>query len=124
MHDYCKVISIFTLSGKQRGIPRGIPNVLMTRDNRTKKFDILSLPSPDQAAQMYRASGGRITDPDSFGDDPIALDPDKIRIRDQCFSKKYNSFTVIFNELVNGEPQKFKHALLYYIDITRRLSAS
>ena len=48
---------MFTLSGKQKGIPRGVPNVLMTRDNRTKQFDIRSLPSPDQAVQMYKASG-------------------------------------------------------------------
>ena len=114
---------MFTLSGKQKRIPRGFPNVLMTRDNRTKQIDIRS---PDQAVQMYRASGGRITDPSSFGDDPIALDPDKCRIRDQCSSKKYDSysFLVIFNELVNSEPQKFKHALLFYIDITSQLSAS
>jgi len=96
----------------------------MTRDNRTRNIDIRNLPNPDQAVQMYRASGGHITDPESFGNDPIALDADKKRIREQAFSEKYSSFTHIFNELVNGDAQHFKEALLYYTDITRRLSAS
>ena len=39
--------------------------------------DIRNLPNLDQAVQMYRASGGHITDPESFGNDPTVLDAGK-----------------------------------------------
>ena len=54
------------------GVPRGVPNVLMHHDKRTRHIPPSLLPSPEEAAQMYRDNVGRLTDPASFGDDPLA----------------------------------------------------
>lgn len=50
-----------------RGMPRGIPDVLMTRNNKTQRMVMSVLPSPDLAVQMYANAGGSLPDPDSFG---------------------------------------------------------
>lgn len=93
----------------------------MTRDNRVKKIDIRILPTPNEAAELLRGSGGSLMDPSDYGSDPIANDLNKSSIRERHFLEKYN-FTVIFSELVNAESHTFEKALLYYIVITKRLS--
>ena len=82
------------------GRQRGIPNVLTTH---TRKLDNTNHTTPDDAVQLYRQSGGRLTDSDMFGNDSIAFNPEK-----RTIILKYTSFGVIINELVNGEPQNLK----------------
>ena len=106
------------------GIPRGVPNVLMHQDNRTRHIQSSLLPSPDEAAQMYRDNIGRLTDPVSFGNDPLANNDEKKLIRESYFKEKYPCFQQIFHQLVNGVDTPFRHALLLYCDITTRLSRS
>lgn len=105
-------------------MPRGIPDVLMMRNNRAHRINVSALPSPDLAVQMYINAGGSLTDPTPFGCDPICGCPSKIDLRKSAFLEKFPSFSDIFQELVNGDSSKFKRALLYYIDITKRLHAS
>lgn len=105
-------------------MPRGIPDVLMMRNNRAKRIDVSMLPSPDLALRMYRNAGGSLTDPEPFGNDPICTNQEKVDIRESAFLKKFPSFSDMFHEIVNGESSKFKKGLLYYIDITKRLTAS
>lgn len=112
------------LAGRKRGIQRGIPDMLMMRDNRAQRIDMNYLPSPHQAARMYEDAGGRLTDPAPFGTDPIADCPEKKRIRDCSFTDRYPSVSELFHEVVNDNSHNFKLALLFYIDITRRLSLS
>ena len=106
------------------GVPRGVPNVLMHHDKRTKHIPASLLPSPEEAAQIYRDNVGRLTDPASFGDDPLGNNYDKKRIRDSYFKEKYPCSHQIFYQLVNGEDTHFRNALLLYCDITKRLSSS
>ena len=94
----------------------------MLQDNRTKRISPTLLPDPILAADMYRNGGGRLTDPEPYGLDPIANDLVKEDIRKKAFFDKYDSFDNIFNQLVNERPQMFKEALLFYINVTKRLS--
>ena len=105
-------------------MPRGVPDILMMRNNRAQRIDMSVLPSPDLAVHMSTNAGGNITDPDSFGNDPISTLPNKVDLRKTAFVEKFSSFQDIFHELVNGDSSKFKKGLLYYIDITKRLAAS
>ena len=45
-------------------------------------------------------------------------------IRAQAFDDRYPSYDAIFHEVVNLNPMLFKNALLFYIDVTYRLSRS
>lgn len=110
--------------GRGEGIRRGVPNVLMHQDNRIQHITPSVIPPPEQAAQMYRDNVGRLTDPAPFGSDPLAENHEKKIIREASFSSRYPSYEDIFHQLVNGETTHFRRALLFYIDITKRLSSS
>lgn len=59
-------------------MPKEIPDMLMMRNNKTQRIDMSVLPSPDLAVQMYVNAGGSLTDPDSFGSDPISCCSNKM----------------------------------------------
>ena len=101
-----------------------IPNDVMQRNSRITRLDLRHLPSSTQAVTMYREEGGRISDETCFGEDPIYSDSTKCSIRMQAFSERFPSFDAIFHELVNGNPALFESALLFYIDVSYRLSRS
>ena len=73
--------------------------------------------------EHYRNDGGHITEPTQFGVDPV-LDNEKIEIRDRAFADRYPSFDPIFHAIVNGNVRPFREGLLFYCDITFRLSHS
>ena len=98
------------------------PNDIMRTDNRIARLDLRNLPS---AVSMYRQEEGRISDESGFGEDPLAGDTLKASIRAQAFCQRYPSYDAIFHELVNSaNPALFKNALMFYIDVTYRLSKS
>ena len=99
-----------------------IPNDVMHRDNQVTRLDLRHLPSASQAVSMYHQEGGRISDEAQYGEDPLHGDAAKSSIRTQAFGDRYPSFDNIFHELVNSNPSLFKSALLFYIDVTYRLS--
>ena len=101
-----------------------IPNKVMRTSNRIARVDIRHLPRSHQAVRMYHEEGGRISDEKYFGKDPILTDSTKSSIRTQAFSERFPSFDVIFQGLLNGNPTLFKNAILFYIDVTYRLSRS
>ena len=107
----------------RKGAARGIPNVRMGRDNRARRIPATLLPDPQQAVQMYRDSGGSLTDPAPYGSDPLAENDHKRQIREQSFGERF-SLETVFHKLVNGDYSPFREAVLFYIDVTRRLSAS
>lgn len=96
----------------------------MSKDNRVQQIPASVIPSVEQAVQMYRDNVGTLTDPAPFGIDPLEDNFEKKCIREAAFSSKYSSYETIFHNLVNGEATPFKNALLYYTDITKRLSSS
>ena len=73
---------------------------------------------------MYKGNVGTLTDPAPFGVDPLANNHEKKCIREASFSARYPSSADIFHQLVNGIATPFKHALLFYINITKRQSSS
>jgi hypothetical protein len=105
-------------------MPRGIPDMLMLNNNQAKRINTNSLPGGTDAVELYRKNGGHLTDPGTFGIDPIGHSEEKCSIRQSAFFDKFNSFDLMFHELVNENPARFKEEILFYIDITRRLSAS
>jgi len=50
---------------------KGIPNVLMDRENRTAKVDPAMIPSVQDAVQQYESLGGTLTTFSPFGIDPL-----------------------------------------------------
>ena len=102
-----------------------IPNRVMQNSNRIVRLDVRHLPTAQQAVNMYQQEQqGRISDDSGFGQDPIHANLSKTSIRAQVFGERFPSLEVIFHELVNENPVPFKNGLIFYIDVTRRLSRS
>lgn len=99
---------------------RGIPNVVMNLDNRAKKINPELLPSVEEAVEQY---DGVISQPCSFGTDPLQQCTAKKTIRYDTFCSKY-SFKILFCEVSNGCGSTFICALKFLIDITYRLAYS
>lgn len=97
---------------------------MMNQDNRAKKISDNILPTSEAAVHLYRTTTGSLTDPSQFGRDPLESDPSKQCIRENAFNGRFPSFETIFHNLVNSNCSLFKQALLFYIDVTRRLSTS
>ena len=78
---------------------RGVPNHLMMQNNMAARINPTALPSLEEAVRDHHQNGGRLTDPHTFGIDALGDYPDKARIRQESFFRKYNSFDEIFNHL-------------------------
>lgn len=92
---------------------RGIPNIMMDQDNRAKRINPQLLPSTAIAVQQYTAYGGNISEPCSFGTDPLETNIIKKDIRYQSFC-----------EVCNGCSSSYRKALKFLIEITYRLAHS
>ena len=102
---------------------RGIPDVLMSSDNRVKKIDSWLLPSTRSAVEQYSAHGGTISEPCSFGRDPLESSNMKKSIRHETFCSRF-SFKSLFCDASNGCGSSFRNALKFLIDVTYRLAHS
>ena len=105
-------------------MPRGVPNVLMTRNNRVKRISVSLLPSPETAVQLYHQHGGRLSDPRLFGEDPLSCDITKKQIRCRAFSERYPRFEPICDSVCSGDTHLFQEALMFYIDVSYCLTHS
>ena len=94
----------------------------MMIDKRVKRIPTHLLPSTSEAMHLYRVAGGSITDERGFGVDPLRGNMEKQQTRQKAFLQQFN-FEHIFHALVNGNYTLFKEALLFFSDITFRLSA-
>ncbi len=103
-----------------------IPNCVFQANNKITRLALRNLPNAQQAVQMYQQDQqGRISENSKFGEDPIQTDNSKLSIRTQAFIERYPSYEQIFFELVNNaNPTLFKSGLIFYIDLTYRLSMS
>ena len=89
--------------------------------DHTVKIHPQLLPSVNESVRQYEHhTGGHLTDPYQFGEDPLHTDSCKQTIRKQTFYEKY-SFDTIFSRLVNGDTNDFRDGLKFFIDVTRRL---
>ena len=107
-------------------IPRGIPNVLMGQENRVQQISPSVIPPTEPAVQMYKDNVGRLTDPAPFGVDPLANNYGKKCICEASFTVKYPSYICRhFSPTCEWDiATPFKHALLFYIDITKCQTSS
>ena len=65
-------------------VPRcGIPNHLQDQQYNTSMIHHAEVPDGDSAVQQYRQQGGQVTDPSSFGSDPIGDDLSLVRDREE-----------------------------------------
>ncbi len=103
---------------------RGIPNRRMMTDYRAAAIQPHLLPSTSQATQLFETNGGNLTYSSSFGNDPLANSAEKLQIRDCAFIEKYPSFEHIFHNLVNGNDSVFRNAIIFFVDVTSRLSVT
>ena len=92
---------------------RGIPDVLMSLDNRVKVIDSRLLPSTRSAVEQYS----------SFGRDPLESSNMKKSIRHETFCSQF-SFKSLFCDASNGCGSSFRNALKFLIDVTYRLAHS
>lgn len=99
---------------------RGIPDKLMNFDNRARKITATLLPSTTEAVEAYP---GNISEPCSYGTDPLESSALKKSVRYESFCSRY-SFQILFSEVSNGCGSSFAEALLFFIDVTYRLSNS
>ena len=95
----------------------------MLDNNRVVSVDQRLLLNPVEAVNMYREMGGSVTEENDFGVDPLKSNPHKPFLRQQSFLQKFE-FSSIFHAVVNENEAIFVDALLYYIDLTHRLSCS
>lgn len=65
-----------------------------------------------------------VTENSMFGKDPLISDSQKRESRRRAFEAWYPSFQVIFSEMVSGKDSTFKETLLFYVNLTYRLSLS
>ena len=114
---------VYNIGGRKRAMRRGIPDVLMSLDNRVKKIDSRLLPSTRSAVEQYSAHGGTISELCSFGRDPLESSNMKKSIRHETFCSRF-SFKSLFYDASNGCGSSFRNALKFLIDVTYRLAHS
>ena len=90
----------------------------MDRNNRIAHIDSQLIPSARDAQILYHQAGGHITSDSSFGIDPLAESEGKKALRLYAFHERYQSFDLIFFDVVNSRPFIFHEALLFYISST------
>ena len=100
---------------------RGTPNDRMTSNNRVTPVHIDVLPTSSSAMDLYRQSRGTITEDYDFGVDPLKHNQEKKALRQTAFCQRFQ-FQTIFNTAVNGDEHLFFQGLLFYINLTHRLS--
>ena len=101
---------------------RGTPNRLQTAAYNTAIIHIAEIPVASVAVEMYRQQGGRLTDPQSFGEDPLAGDPMHIQQRQDRWMRECAHPEQIFSELVSHNPQPLELAVVRFIEITEELA--
>ena len=104
------------------GRNRGVPNSIMISNNHAAQIDSRPLPSVENAIHNFEGSGGHLTIFNSFGEDPLQRSPLMVAQREREFLSKYPDFETFFHTVANGDYYLFREGILYFIDITRRLS--
>ena len=102
---------------------RGIPNVLQSDRNGTSCIHSAEIPTVEAAAADYRQQGGHLSDPRSFGMDPLSGNDALVQQREDVFEQRvHNSFTSKFADLIAGNRRPLEQALVQYVLITDELS--
>ena len=79
-------------------------------------------PSVSEAVRMYEDKGGNLARDASFGTDPLVLRSDLIESRERLFFGAQPSGQNICADVVHGQHQSLKIAILYFIEVTTYLA--
>ena len=102
----------------------GVPNLLQSHRCGTTAIHPFEVPTVDSAAVMYRQQGGRLTDPRTYGTDPLEGDEELQTQRDQLHESSVGCpISSVFNQLICGDQQPFETAITSYITITEQLQS-
>ena len=96
---------------------------MMKRNDQTVKINNNFIKEPMVILNEYQLAGGNITLSSNFGVDPLRNQPNLIAIREKSFFERYSNFNNFFYNIVNGNFLLFKEALLFFVDMTIRLSS-
>lgn len=69
---------------------------------------------------MYEASGGCLSHDSLFGVDPLSQHPQEQRYRIRDFHIRYNSFDVIYHNIVSENGEELYRAIVYFHDLTQQ----
>lgn len=97
---------------------RGVPNNLEVECKNITSIPSQTLPSTDDAVQMYHSQGGALTQYSLFGCDPLRNRADLIEIREMHFCSTYCSFE-IFSNVVSQDGALFGEAIIDFIRMTK-----
>ena len=79
-----------------------IPNVMAEENNCTVPIQPSLVPSVDEAAHLYAASGGHLSPVASFGSDPLANSSHLVSLRQQAMDENIPTPEELFSAAVNG----------------------
>ena len=101
---------------------RGIPNLLQYQRNYTTPIHPAEIATVVDAAAEYRQQGGRLTDPQPFGSDPLEEDSQVVEQREETVLQRIGmSFEGIFNNLIAGNKDPFERVIMLFISVTEEL---
>ena len=102
---------------------KGIPNIIMSRENHVIKLRPALIPSVNVALLNYESHGGHLTRPQKvpFGQDPLANNPALQQRREHLLLSKFPLDTV-FHTCVNKNPNVITRCILYFIHLTYSLA--
>ena len=102
----------------------GVPNRLAEEHHNTTRVPDSAIPSVDDAVMMYEASGGHLSQDSLFGHDPLSQHPLEQRYRIRDFHICYNSNEALYHNVVSGNREEFKRAVLYFRDLTQQYAVT
>ena len=117
-YNYYNITTLLYFLGKDNRIP----DVVARATRRIRPLTPATVPSVQDAIQMYTNAGGVLTSECSFGNDPLADDGALRNRRDAEFVQNNPSFSQIFENVIIGNGALMETAILSFINITRYLS--
>ena len=100
-------------------INSGVPNEHQQHRYETTAVPSHAVPQADNAKRLYDAQGRRISEPGTFGTDPLKGCADLVQRRNGDFHAQNPSCDNIFGNVVNSKRQFFVDAIISFYDLTR-----
>ena len=105
-------------------IPRhGIPNDLQLQAYEINPIHPAEVPQLTAAVEQYRAQGGSITDPRSFGEDALENDMALVQQREELWAEQSEPPEAIFSAVMGGNSTPLENGILKFIELTNELSS-
>lgn len=103
------------------GCRGGIPNVLARTSSRVASVQPTNIPTVDNAIMNHESTNnGQLTREVTYGEDPIANYSSLQSLRDGDFTRVYPSMDALFEDILHGDGDLFKQAVLLFIDLNTR----